>query len=174
MQYAYEHSDLGERAFAPPLNGPVGVCPVDYQSQQLHPSLDSPGAQTLTVLKIEAINEKRKGPHRKKRWLRFSSRGERTRRRVTRSCKVLKESYFEKMAWTIVSGPVYQRWNPYKFFWSICKGKISIYGEGAREIFRHQSTEKLLRKDQKWGYEQIEHPKLNSEVAKRSCLPHTN
>ena len=32
---------------------------------------------------------------------------------------------------------------------------MSIHGKGAREIIRHYSTEKHLRKDQKWRYEHL-------------------
>ena len=37
----------------------------------------------------------------------------------------------------------------------ICKGSVSIYGNGAREILRHYATEKHLRKDQRWRYEHL-------------------
>ena len=74
----------------------------------------------------------------------------------------MKEAYFKGMEWTktFVSGPVDPRWNPYKFYCQICKGNISIYGRGAREILRHHSTERHLRKDQRWRYEHlaIEYP----------------
>ena len=69
----------------------------------------------------------------------------------------MKEAYFQGMEWTrtFVSGPMDPRWNPYKFYCQICKANISIYGKGAREILRHQSTEKHLRKDQRWRYEYL-------------------
>ena len=61
------------------------------------------------------------------------------------------------MEWTrrFVSGPVDPMWNKYKFYCQICKANISIYGKGAREILRHHSTEKHLRKDQRWRYEYL-------------------
>ena len=61
------------------------------------------------------------------------------------------------MEWTktFVPGPVDPRWNPYKFYCQICKANISIYGKGAREILRHHSTEKHLRKDQRWRFEHL-------------------
>ena len=61
------------------------------------------------------------------------------------------------MAWTrtFVSGPMDPQWNPYKFYCQICKGNISIYGRGAKEILRHHSTERHLRKDQRWRYEHL-------------------
>ena len=73
-------------------------------------------------------------------------------RKITRSCKIMKEAYFKGMEWTktCVSRPVDPRWNPYKFYCQICKANNSIYGKGAREILRHLSTEKRLRKDQRW------------------------
>ena len=80
-----------------------------------------------------------------------------TRRKVTCSCKVMKETYFKGMEWTrtFVSGPVNTRWNPYKFYSQNCKANISIYGKGAREILRHHSTEKHLRKDHRWRYQDL-------------------
>ena len=86
-----------------------------------------------------------------------SSRGKGTRRQITRLCKIMKEAYFRGMEWTrtFVSGPVDQRWNPYKFYCQICKANISIYGKGAREILRHHSSGKHLRKDQRWRYEYL-------------------
>ena len=67
----------------------------------------------------------------------------------------MKEAYFKGMEWTItfVSDPVDPRWNPYKFYCQICKGNISIYGRGARELLRHHSTERHLKKYQMWRYE---------------------
>ena len=69
----------------------------------------------------------------------------------------MKEAYFKGMEWTktFVSGPVDPRWNLYKFYCQICKGNISIYGRGAREILRHHATERHLRKDQRWRYEHM-------------------
>ena len=69
----------------------------------------------------------------------------------------MKEAYFKGMEWTktFVSGPVDPRWNPYKFYCQICKGNISIYGRGAREILRHHQSERHLRKDQRWRYEHL-------------------
>ena len=69
----------------------------------------------------------------------------------------MKDAYFKGLEWTrtFVSGPLDQKWNPYKFYCQICKANISIYGKGAREIRRHHSTEKHLRKDQRWRYENL-------------------
>ena len=51
--------------------------------------------------------------------------------------------------------PMDPRWNPYKFYCQICKGNVSIYGRGVKEILRHHSTERHLRKDQRWRYEHL-------------------
>ena len=56
---------------------------------------------------------------------------------------------------TFVSGPVDPKWNQYKFYCQICKANISIYSKEAREILRHRSTDKHLRKDQRWRYEYL-------------------
>ena len=76
---------------------------------------------------------------------------------MTLSCKIMKEAYFKAMKWTrtFISGPVDPRWNPYKFYCQICKANVSIYGKEAKEILRHHSTEKHLRKDQRWRYEYL-------------------
>ena len=74
---------------------------------------------------------------------------------MTRACKIMNEEYFEGIAWTrtFVSGQMDPKWNSYKFFGQTCKGNISIYSKGAREILRHNATERHLRKDQRWRYE---------------------
>ena len=54
-----------------------------------------------------------------------------------------------------MSGPVDPKRNRYKFYCQTCKGNVSIYGNGAREILRHYATEKHLRKDQRWRYEHL-------------------
>ena len=69
----------------------------------------------------------------------------------------MKEAYFKGMEWTktFVSGPVDPRWNRYKIYCQFCKGKISTYGRGAREILRQHANERHLRKDQRWRYEHL-------------------
>ena len=47
------------------------------------------------------------------------------------------------------------RRNPYKFYCQICKGNISVYGQGPREILLHYAIERHLRKDQRWRYEHL-------------------
>ena len=108
-------------------------------SQQDHPAnmeiydADSPIGQTIASLKTEVLNDLSK--HNRKICGRFAStsRGSGTRRKVTRSCKIMKEAYFKRMEWTrtFVSGPVDPRWNPYNFFCRKCKSNIfSIYEKG--------------------------------------------
>ena len=65
------------------------------------------------------------------------------------------KAYLKGLEWThtFVCGPVDPKWNRYKFYCQICKANISIYAKGAREILRHHSSEKHLRKDKRWRYE---------------------
>ena len=67
----------------------------------------------------------------------------------------MREEHFEGMSWTrtFVSGPMDPKWSRYKFYCQICKGNVSIYGRGVKEILRHYATERHLRKDQRWRYE---------------------
>ena len=135
----------------PPRGFPVGI--MDPTSSEPHQLVASPVSQTLAALKEEALRDQQS----KGRKTKVPSKPRTTRRRVTRSCKIMKEEFFEGMAWTktFVSGPVDPKWNKYKFYCQICKGNVSIFGEGAREILRHYSTEKHLRKDQRWRYEHL-------------------
>ena len=113
----------------------------------------SPGNQTLAELKQEASKAKHKGRKRPPP----KSKAKNPRRVVTRSSKILRDELLDGMAWarTFVSGPMDPRWNPYKFYYQICKGNVSIYGRGVKEILRHHSTERHLRKDQRWRYEHL-------------------
>ena len=129
----------------------------------------SPGNQTLAELKQEASKSKNKGRKRPPP----KSKAKNPRRVVTRSSKILREKLLDGMAWarTFVSGPMDPRWNPYKFNCQICKGNVSIYGRGVKEILRHHSTERHLRKDQRWRYEHlaVEDPQtIRSETEKAS------
>ena len=56
---------------------------------------------------------------------------------------------------TFVSGPMDPRRDPYKFYFQICKGNISIYGRGGKEKARDHSTELHLRNDHRWRYEHL-------------------
>ena len=149
--YAYEHSE-NELIATPPSSRPNLACgPNDPASSTLHFDAYSPGSQTLAALQRGAVWDQSVSRSRPGRRRTSTTRG-RTRRPITRSCKIMKEAYFKGMEWTstFVSGPVNPRWNPYKFYCQICKANISIYGKGAREILRHHSTDKHLRKDQRW------------------------
>ena len=127
----------------------------DPRSPSLRQPTDSPGAQTLAELKREAAMSKIKG----KRSFKHpnSSKTKKTKKPVRRSNKVMREELFEGMSWarTFVSGPMDPKWNPYKFYCQICKGNVSIYGRGAKEILRHHATERHLRRDQRWRYEHL-------------------
>ena len=127
----------------------------DPRSPALGQSIDSPGAQTLAELKREAAMSKNKGKSNSKRP--NSSKTKKAKKSVWRSSKVMREEMFEGMGWarTFVSGPMDPKWNPYKFYCQICKGNVSIYGRGAKEILRHHATERHLRRDQRWRYEHL-------------------
>ena len=155
--YEYEHSDFESQPFTPPPVGPPGCSRVDSRSAETEYQVDSPVAQTLAAVKAEAVAEKTKSNSRKRPRKKTTSNNAVNRHRVSRACKIMKEAYFKGMEWTktFVSGPVDPRWNPYKFYCQICKGNISIYGRGAREILRHHATERHLRKDQRWRYEHL-------------------
>ena len=114
---------------------------------------ESPGNQTLAELKQEAAKTKGKGQ--KKPAPKVKPKN--PRKAVARSSRILRDEMLDGMAWTrtFVSGPMDPKWNPYKFYCQICKGNISIYGRGAKEILRHHSTERHLRKDQRWRYEHL-------------------
>ena len=99
---------------------------------------ESPGNQTLAELKQEAAKAKGKG--RKKHGPKVKAKN--PRKAETRSNKILRDEKLDRMAWTrtIVSGPMDPRWNPYKLYCQICKGNISSYGRGAKEILIHHLT----------------------------------
>ena len=155
--YTYERNDA-EQIFAPPrASGSAPSGHLEPRGEGVDAAVSSPGAQTLAALKAEAIKDKAKTSRSQRGRFTTSARGTGTRRKVTRSCKIMKEAYFKGMEWTrtFVSGPMDPRWNPYKFYCQICKANISIYGKGAREILRHHTSEKHLRKDQRWRYEYL-------------------
>ena len=158
LGYSFEHSDAEMQIGQSPSEPIPGSSRTDPQSPQTTFNLDSPGLQTLAALKKEAVADRQQ----KKRFTKTkgkgqSGRGTSARVKTTRTCKVMKEVYFRGMEWTrtFVSGPVDPKWNKYKFYCQICKANISIYSKGAREILRHHSTEKHLRKDQRWRYEYL-------------------
>ena len=126
----------------------------DPRSPALGETKDSPGAQTLAELKRDAAIGKNKGKRGSKRPNGSKSKKKKS---VWRSNKVMREELFEGMSWarTFVSGSWDPRWKPYKFYCQICKGNVSIYGRGAKEILRHHGTERHLRRDQRWRYEHL-------------------
>ena len=157
LGYSYERPET-ETIIAPPKASEGATC--SYADRGINTPLttvDSPDAQTLASLKAEAMKDQGKLPRNQRGRFSSTSRGKRTRRQITRSCKLMKGAYFRGMEWTrmFVSGPVDPRWNPYKFYCQNGKANISIYGKGAREILRHHSSEKHLRKDQRWRYEHL-------------------
>ena len=126
---------------------------VDLVATPNSATCESPGNQTLAEVKQEAAKTKGKGQ--KKPAPKGKSKN--PRKAVPRSSRILREEMLDGMAWTrtFVSGPLDPKWNPYKFYCQICKGNISIYGRGAKEVLRHHSTEHHLRKDQRWRYEHL-------------------
>ena len=126
----------------------------DLQSPALEKTADSPGAQTLAELKREAAVTKTK---KKKGSKRPTATKSKKKKPVWRSNKVMREELFEGISWarTFVTGPMDPKWNPYKFYCQICKGNVSIYGRGVKEILRHHKTERHLRRDQRWRYEHL-------------------
>ena len=156
IEYSFEHSEL-EVVASSPLAGPSTGCgPMDFQSSG-NLEVDSPGSQTLAALKLEALKDRSRQSRVQQGRHTIKAKTFGSRRKITRSCKIMKEAYFKGMEWTktFVSGPVDPRLNPYNIYCQICKANISIYGKGAREVLRHHSTEKHLRKDQRWRYEYL-------------------
>ena len=131
----------------------VSCSQTDLGSKFPNQSCESPGAQTLAELKHEAQRDKGKKQLTKS----AKSKTKASHRAVRRSCKIMREEYFKGMSWarTFVSGPMDPKWNRYKFYCQICKGMVSIYGRGPKEILRHHAIERHLRKDQRWRYEYL-------------------
>ena len=97
-------------------SGDLGAqLPVVLATQAERHKRHSPGGQTLASLKAEGMQErsKRTTSKRGRQATSFASQG--ARRKVTRSCKIMKEAYFKGMEWTrtFVSGPVDPRWNKF-------------------------------------------------------------
>ena len=106
--YEYEHSDFESQPFTPPPVGPHGCSRVDPRSTATEFQVESPGAQTLAVLKAEAVAEKTKSNSRKGPRKKTTTSNTISRHRVPRACKIMKEACFKGMEWTktFVSGPV--------------------------------------------------------------------
>ena len=114
---------------------------------------DSPGGQPLAALRQEAIKDKQ---------VTQTSRRSATKSKIPRSKpirggRMMREEYFEGMSWTrvFVSGPLDLEHTPYTFYCLICKDNVFIYTKGPREIIRHYSSERRLRKDHRWRYEYL-------------------
>ena len=155
--YSYEGSDVAMIDAPPGTSGGFSCGPHDLASSMDVLDAGSPETQTLAALKAEALGEKSKRTRNRRGKITTKPQSSGARRKITRSCKIMKEAYFQGMEWTrtFVSGPMDPQWNPYKFYCQICKANISIYGKGAREILRHHTSEKHLRKDQRWRYEYL-------------------
>ena len=139
--YSFEHSEP-ENIASPPIAGASTGCrPTNLRSTG-NLQADSPGSQTLASLKLEALKDRYRQPRIQQGRHTIKAKTSGSRRKITRSCKIMKDAYFKGMEWTktFVSGPVDPRWNPYKFYCQIWKANISIYGKGAREILRGRSV----------------------------------
>ena len=136
---------------SPPGFSPDGIAM--SSTEPLSPACSSLGGKSLATLKQEAIKEKGKAGKRSQ--VRNKSRGRPTQRR--RIGRIMKKEYFESMPWTrtFVSGPMDPKWNPNELYCQICKCKVSIRANGLKEILRHFSTERHLRKNQRWRYEHL-------------------
>ena len=69
----------------------------------------------------------------------------------------MREEFFSKIGWTrsFISGPADPLHNPHLVWCHICKKNFSIKTKGPYEILRHHRTERHLRRDQRWRYEQL-------------------
>ena len=126
---------------------------VELMSTQLSPDIPSPDRETLASLRQEAIREKGKDKHA----VIGTTKPKGPRRPRRKIGRVMKEEYFDSMPWTrvFVFGPLDPKWNPNKIYCQICKCNVSIRAKGPKEILRHYSTERHLRKDQRWRYEYL-------------------
>ena len=115
--YSFEGPEHQEVAASPVATNRPSCSHTGPTSLQSSFIADSPGEQTLASLKAEAI-EDRSNLSRNKRGRFSQASTTRGTRRVTRSCKIMKEAYFKDMEWTrtFVSGPVEPKWNCYKFY----------------------------------------------------------
>ena len=95
--YEYEHPDFESQPFTPPPVGPPGCSRIDPRSAETEFQVDSPGAQTLAVLKAEAVAEKTKSNSRKRPRKKTTTSNTISRHRVPRACKIMKEAYFKGM-----------------------------------------------------------------------------
>ena len=98
--YSYEGSDVAMIDAPPGTSGGVSCGPHDPASDMEIPDADSPGTQTLAALKAEALGAKNKRTRNKRGKFTSKPQGSDTRRKITRSCKIMKEAYFQGMEWT--------------------------------------------------------------------------
>ena len=140
--YSFEHSEPKIIA-SHPLVGPSTECGPSYLQSPGILQADSPGSQTLTSLKLEAIKDHSQQSRSQQERFVPKAKTPGSRRKTTRPYRIIKEAYFKGMerTKTSVSGPVVRRWNPYKVFSQICKANISIYGKGPENF----SVTTLLR-----------------------------
>ena len=82
---------------SPPLAGPSTGCgPMDFQSSG-NLQAGRPGSQTLAALKLEALKD-RSRQSRAQHWRHtIKAKTSGSRRKITRSCKIMKEAYFKGM-----------------------------------------------------------------------------
>ena len=126
--YFYEAEGISQ-IDAPPRGNEVPSCSYDaLQSDLANEDADSPVGQTLAILKAEALRDQDKAARRSRGKPSASPSCSKSKRKVTKYCKIMKEAYFKGMEWTrtFVSGPVDPRWIKYKFYCQICKANISI------------------------------------------------
>ena len=70
----------------------------------------------------------------------------------------MREEFFsKKIGWTrsFISGPADLLHNPHMVWCHICKKNFPIKSKGPYEILRHHRTERHLRQDQRWRYENL-------------------
>ena len=117
------------------------------------PSIVPVRKETLASLRQGAIREKGKS----KRPTHMASKSKRPKKPRRKIGRVMKEEYCDSMPWTrvFVSGPLDPKWNLNKIYCHICNCNVSIRAKGPKEILRHYSTERHLRKDQRWRYEYL-------------------
>ena len=105
--YSYEAEGISQ-IDAPPRGNDMPSCSYDaLQSDLANEVADSPGGQTLATLKAEALRDQDKVARKSRSKPSASPSCPKSKRKVKRSCKIMKEDYFKGMEWTrtFVSGP---------------------------------------------------------------------
>ena len=105
--YSDEGQDHGGIDAPPQATVGPSCSHVDHDSSSVVFDAGSPG-QTLASLKAEAMEDRIKPPCNKRGRFAHASTSRGTKREVTRTCKIMKEAYFNVMELTriFVSGPV--------------------------------------------------------------------